>query len=203
MRRLLSLIALVAFCTPAISGATMAWPLVIHDYPLQPATPVLMAEGACEQGAEYGFEISPLWVRRQACYSYLAGGQTQGRVLHLAARHAEGTWAMIYLADPTEFSVHLASLPGPQVSASWINPATGKSATLGSFANAGAQSFTTHAGWEDSLLVLESAGAAETAVPPTSSLSAWKSRTQSDLPGTGAAAAEVVPEGRDSAAPAR
>jgi hypothetical protein len=32
-----------------------------------------MAEGAYEGGTEYGFDVTPLWVRRQAYYSYLAG----------------------------------------------------------------------------------------------------------------------------------
>ena len=164
-------------------GVELIYPMVTHDYNLQPVKPVLMAEGAYEQGSEYGFEVSPLWIRRQAYYSYLAGGhhayghndswrilptwkqaldapgarqmgilrkvfearpewwrlvpdqslfaaggQTKGRVLHLAARHAEGKWAMIYLADPAEFSVNLAPLQGPHVSASWVNPATGESA---------------------------------------------------------------------------
>ena len=35
-------------------------------YHLQPVKPVLMAEGAYEHGSEYGFEVTPLWVRRQA-----------------------------------------------------------------------------------------------------------------------------------------
>jgi hypothetical protein len=48
--------------------------MVAKDYQLEPATPVLMAEGAYEQGSEYGFDVTPLWVRRQAYYSYLAGG---------------------------------------------------------------------------------------------------------------------------------
>ncbi len=48
-------------------------PMVTHDYNLKPAKPVLMAEGAYERGTEYGFTISPLWIRRQAYYSYLAG----------------------------------------------------------------------------------------------------------------------------------
>jgi hypothetical protein len=30
--------------------------------------------GADESGFEYGFEVTPLWVRRQAYYSYLCGG---------------------------------------------------------------------------------------------------------------------------------
>jgi hypothetical protein len=42
--------------------------------------PVLMAEGAYEHGSEYGFDVSPLWIRRQAYYSYLAGAHhTYGR----------------------------------------------------------------------------------------------------------------------------
>lgn len=49
-------------------------PMVTKDYNLKPTKPVVMAEGAYEQGSEYGFEITPLWVRRQAYYSYLSGG---------------------------------------------------------------------------------------------------------------------------------
>jgi hypothetical protein len=49
-------------------------PMVTHDYRLKPAKPVVMAEGAYEAGEEYGFEVSPLWVRRQAYWTVLAGG---------------------------------------------------------------------------------------------------------------------------------
>lgn len=48
-------------------------PMVTKDYNLKPVKPVLMAEGAYEAGSEYGFEVTPLWVRRQAYYSYLSG----------------------------------------------------------------------------------------------------------------------------------
>jgi hypothetical protein len=48
-------------------------PMVTKDYAMLPPKPVLMAEGAYEAGTEYGFEVSPLWVRRQAYYSYLLG----------------------------------------------------------------------------------------------------------------------------------
>ena len=51
----------------------LIYPMVSGDYNLQPVKPVLMAEGAYEQGSEYGFDVSPLWIRRQAYYSYLAG----------------------------------------------------------------------------------------------------------------------------------
>jgi len=51
----------------------LIYPMVTKDYNLKPVKPVLMAEGAYEAGSEYGFEVSPLWIRRQAYYSYLAG----------------------------------------------------------------------------------------------------------------------------------
>jgi hypothetical protein len=55
------------------NAVELIYPMVTHDYHLQPVKPVLMAEGAYEAGSEYGFEVTPLWIRRQAYYSYLAG----------------------------------------------------------------------------------------------------------------------------------
>jgi hypothetical protein len=52
----------------------LIYPMVTNDYQLTPVMPVLMAEGSYEEGSEYGYEITPLWIRRQAYYSYLAGG---------------------------------------------------------------------------------------------------------------------------------
>jgi hypothetical protein len=48
-------------------------PMVRYDFGLRPAKPVVMAEGAYEGGIEYGFDVTPIWVRRQAYYSHLAG----------------------------------------------------------------------------------------------------------------------------------
>ena len=56
------------------NGVKLIYPMVTKDYNLKPIKPVLMAEGAYEAGSEYGFDVSPLWIRRQAYYSYLAGG---------------------------------------------------------------------------------------------------------------------------------
>jgi hypothetical protein len=50
------------------------WEMVTNDYNLTPTKPVVMAEGAYENGSEYGFPVTPLMVRRQAYWSYLAGG---------------------------------------------------------------------------------------------------------------------------------
>lgn len=55
------------------NSVNLIYPMVTHDYSLSPTKPVLMAEGAYEEGSEYGFAVSPLWIRRQAYYSYLAG----------------------------------------------------------------------------------------------------------------------------------
>jgi hypothetical protein len=49
------------------------YPMVSQEYNLKPVKPVVMGEGAYEHGSEYSFEVTPLWVRRQAYYSYLAG----------------------------------------------------------------------------------------------------------------------------------
>jgi len=51
----------------------LIYQMVTKDYVLKPVKPVLMAEGAYEHGSEYGFDVTPLWIRRQAYYSYLAG----------------------------------------------------------------------------------------------------------------------------------
>jgi hypothetical protein len=52
----------------------LIYPMVRQDCARQPTRPVVMAEGAYEGGTEYGFDVTPLWVRRQAYYSVLAGG---------------------------------------------------------------------------------------------------------------------------------
>ncbi|MFB0551730.1 MAG: DUF4038 domain-containing protein [Phycisphaerae bacterium] len=55
------------------NGVKLIYPMVTNDYNLKLVKPVLMAEGAYEAGSEYGFDVTPLWIRRQAYYSYLAG----------------------------------------------------------------------------------------------------------------------------------
>lgn len=52
----------------------LIYPFVTRDYNRKPAKPNVMDEGAYEQGSEYGFEVTPLLIRRQAYYTYLAGG---------------------------------------------------------------------------------------------------------------------------------
>jgi hypothetical protein len=187
------------------------YPMVTLEYNLKPVKPVLMGEGAYEQGSEYGFEVTPLWVRRQAYYSDLAGahhayghndswrvlptwkqaldapgatqlgilkkifldrkewwylipdqtvfasgGNTNGQVLNLAARHKDGRWVMVYLGSKASFSINLNKLTAANaVKAFWIDPRTGETKAGGSFSNSGVESFSTPDGWEDALLILE------------------------------------------------
>jgi len=196
------------------ASVELIYPFVTKDYNLKPVKPVLMAEGAYEHGSEYGFDVTPLWVRRQAYYSYFAGahhtyghndswrvlptwkqaldapgavqmgilrkvfealdewwylvpdqavlasgGKTDGTVLNLAARHKDGEWLMVYLADKAEFSVDLNKLAAAgRATASWVDPRTGRQTPIGSFPTHGIQDFTTPEGWEDSLLIVEPAG---------------------------------------------
>ena len=188
----------------------LIYPMVTKDYGLKPVKPVLMAEGAYEAGSEYGFEVTPLWIRRQAYYSFLAGahhtyghndswrvlptwkkaldapgavqlgilkriflarrqwwllvpdqsvfasgGQTAGDVLRLAARHQDGKWAMIYLAEKASFSVHMDKVAAASVNAFWVNPKTGDAVPAGTFPKSGERPFATPDGWEDALLILE------------------------------------------------
>jgi hypothetical protein len=195
-------------CMQTWRSVDLIYPMVTADYHLSPTKPVVMAEGAYESGTEYGFDVTPLWVRRQAYYSYLAGashsyghndswrvlptwkqaldapgaaqlgilkeiflardewwelvpdqalfaegGCIEGNVLNLAARHRDGRWAMVYLADPASVAVRLDKLAN-SADALWIDPRTGESQAAGRFANTGVASFATPDGWEDALLVL-------------------------------------------------
>jgi hypothetical protein len=80
-------------------------------------------------------------------------------VLNLAARHKDGKWLMVYLADKASFTVDRSKFTGgSQASVSWADPRTGKSMSIGEVPNSGGQQFTTPDGWEDALLILESPG---------------------------------------------
>ncbi len=192
------------------NGVRLIYPMVTKDYNLKPVKPALMAEGAYEAGSEYGFEVTPLWIRRQAYYSYLAGGhhtyghndswrvlptwkkaldapgavqmgllkkifmarkewwlivpdqsvfasggRAEGDVLHLAARHQDGKWAMLYLADRASFSVNMNKMAAVKVDVFWVDPRSGNAVPIGQEANVGVKFFTTPKGWEDAILILE------------------------------------------------
>lgn len=86
------------------------------------------------------------------------GGQTQGQILNLAARHKDSKWVMAYLGSRASFWINVNRIVAAKVDAHWIDPKTGNSTGAGSFLNAGTQPFSTPAGWEDTILILESSG---------------------------------------------
>jgi hypothetical protein len=87
---------------------------------------------------------------------FASGGNTNGQVLNLAARHKDRRWIMTYLASKASFSIHMDKLTaGSTVMARWIDPRTGEPKAIGSFSSSGVESFSTPDGWEDALLVLE------------------------------------------------
>jgi hypothetical protein len=186
-------------------------PMVTHDYSLEPVKPVVMAEGAYEAGTEYSFDVTPLWVRRQAYYSQLCGsyhsyghndlwrvlptwpqaldadgavqmgvlkqvflereewwnlepdstlllegGNTEGQLLTLAARHAEGKWLLVYLGAKASCIVDMTKIAGAErATAFWCDPRNGGSIPLGDFPTDRVERFTTPEGWEDALLIIE------------------------------------------------
>ena len=87
---------------------------------------------------------------------FAEGGRTDGQILHLAARHKDGKWVMVYLADKASFSINMTKLAAGKGTARWIDPRTGDSVPAGGVTNTGAAVFSTPAGWEDALLILES-----------------------------------------------
>ncbi len=87
---------------------------------------------------------------------FASDGNTEGRVLNLAARHKDGKWIMVYLGDKTAFSINMNKITaGNKVNAFWVDPKTGDSRLIGDFPNTEVQSFSTPDGWEDAILILE------------------------------------------------
>ena len=103
------------------------------------------------------------YVRDLGPFESAAGQPTGNELLHLAARHQNGQWAMFYLADKATFSVDMSKLNAAKVSVFWVNPITGDPKPVGQESNTGVKSFSTPDGWEDALLILE---AADSPAPP-------------------------------------
>jgi hypothetical protein len=100
--------------------------------------------------------------RKEWCYLvpdqsiFTKGGNTNGLVLNLAARHKDGRWLMIYLGSRASFSVNLAKVGGAnRVKAFWIDPRDAREVSIGAVENTGERAFSTPHGWEDALLILE------------------------------------------------
>jgi hypothetical protein len=118
----------------------------------------LDAPGATQLGIlKRSFEDRKEWWHLVPDQSVFAsGGNTDGKVLNLAARHKDGQWIMVYAGSEASFSVNMNKITAAkEFDARWIDPRTGESLAMGCFSNTGVASFSTPAGWEDALLTLE------------------------------------------------
>ena len=181
------------------------------DYARKPTKPVILAEGAYEDGPEYPTgPITPLLVRRQAYWTYLSGafftyghndmwrknptwqaslmsegardmqvlhrifdsiawwelrpnpqffasGEGCGKTLNMAAISKQGDFSMVYFSTPGTAELQLSQMKKGKLRAVWIDPRSGahSGAVMASTAE-GKLDFTTPAGWQDALLLIES-----------------------------------------------
>jgi hypothetical protein len=117
----------------------------------------LDAPGAKQMGIlkKFFLDIEEWWNLVPDQTILASGGQTDGRLLNLAARHKDGKWVIAYFADKASFKVDMGKVTaGNKAEAFWIDPRNGESTTMGSFTTKVIKSFSTPDGWEDSLLLL-------------------------------------------------
>ena len=101
------------------------------------------------------FESLPEWWSLTPDNSLLiSGGQCEGAILTLAARHAGDTWAAVYAGAPTEFVLDLERLDGSEYDARWIDPRNGATVEEDRVAADGARTFRSPDGLEDGILIL-------------------------------------------------
>jgi hypothetical protein len=92
----------------------------------------------------------------------LTGGYGSGTNISVAARSSDGQTIIIYdpIGNGTTLSVNMAQITSASSSAKcwWLNPSTGATTLIGTFANSGTQAFTppTSSDW---VLVIDDAGA--------------------------------------------
>src|SRR4030095_15245687 len=77
-----------------------------------------------------------------------SGGTTQGDVLNLSARSANGKWIIAYVAGQTNVTVNMAKITAADsASAEWVDPVTGKQQLIGDFQTRGSQPFMRPVSW--------------------------------------------------------
>jgi hypothetical protein len=87
-----------------------------------------------------------------------AGGKTRGDELNLGGRSAEGKWIIAYIAGDPNITVNLTKITATNsAAAEWVDPVTGDRQWIGHFPTSGTQPFTRPAGWQDGVLVINTA----------------------------------------------
>ncbi len=88
----------------------------------------------------------------------ISGGNTNGDVLNLGARSANGKWLVAYLAGQPSITLNVAKITAAEsASAEWIDPAGGQEELIGRFRTREPHSFTRPQAWQDAVLVVKAA----------------------------------------------
>lgn len=106
------------------------------------------------------FTSIPEWWKLVPDQSLFAdGGQTEGAVLRLAARHENGLWALFYLGQADNIKARLKKLSSnANFIAYWIDPRNGNKVDAGKNVTGGEMTFVHPDNWEDAILLIEITG---------------------------------------------
>ncbi len=103
------------------------------------------------------------WWHAAPDQSLFAAGEGSGIALNVAARSADGDWAVFYLASKASVTVKMADVCGGKATqAVWIDPTTGARRPVEKSPPLGTRDFTPPHGWADAVLLFE-----RRALPPS------------------------------------
>ena len=184
-------------CIQTFKSVELIPPMIAEDCSRTPVKPVVMAEGAYEAGTEYGFDVTPLWIRRQAYYSYLCGahhsyghndswrllatwrkaldapGARQMSILRRALEGLDEWWRMVpdasLLGGEARTEGRILDLAARHPEGKWALAYAGGPTTLSVNTEAVAVGGATHATWIDPATG-ESVPAGEPSVPAAAPL---------------------------------
>ena len=116
-----------------------------YSFPVLPASvgwrQALESEGATSMGHLRRLLERHAWQLLEPDLAMVADGQGLGEAHIQGARAADGSFALAYLPFGHQLSAALQRLRGPLVEASWFDPRTGASDTIGTYRADGAQAF--------------------------------------------------------------
>jgi Protein of unknown function (DUF4038)/Putative collagen-binding domain of a collagenase len=99
--------------------------------------------------------VSKPWWTYSPRQEIFATGISSGTTLSVAARAASGTSVIAYLPQPTTVMLRMDQVAGRTVAIELMNPATNARIPIGAFPNIGTQAFSTPAGWQDMVILLD------------------------------------------------
>lgn len=139
-------------------GNTSIWNFGIEPrYSKEPWKDALTDPGAIHVSIAARLLKSMPWWQLVPDQSVFARGVGSGAGLNVAARSNDGTRVIAYLADAKRVSVRMAKLATGPVRTNWVDPKTGVRTPAGKYPNTGTRSFSPPDGWDDAILLLETA----------------------------------------------